>query len=87
MRITDVSINMMNLEQSKLLAVASIVIDNEIAVHGIRIIDGSRGIFVAMPSKRNPDGTFTDIVHPTNSFAGELIRNTILDAFNKLKEE
>ncbi len=48
-------------------AIASITLDNEFVVHDIRVIDGNNGLFVAMPSKRTPDGEFRDIAHPINS--------------------
>ncbi len=84
MKITNVRVNEVSgREDSRLLAVASIVIDDEIAIHGIKIINGEKGIFVAMPSKRTPDG-FSDIAHPINSTAREIIHKAVLNEYNNL---
>lgn len=87
MKITSVKVNKMEREGSKLVGIASIVIDNEIAIHGIKIIKGDFNLFIAMPSKRNSDGTYADIVHPINSTAREIIQNYILDEYNRIKED
>jgi stage V sporulation protein G len=64
-------------------AIASITIDHEFVVHDIRIIDGNNGIFVAMPSKRTPDGEFRDIAHPITSGTREKIQRSVLEEFNR----
>lgn len=85
MKITDVKVlPLNNIEGSKLVAIASIVLDDEFAIHGIRIINGNKGLFISMPSKRNSDGTYADIVHPINSTAREIIQNYILDEYNRI---
>lgn len=66
MQITDVRLRRVNSE-GRMKAIASITIDNEFVVHDIRVIDGNNGMFVAMPSKRTPDGEFRDIAHPISS--------------------
>ena len=63
MQITDVRLRRVSSE-GRMKAIASITIDNEFVVHDIRVIDGNNGMFVAMPSKRTPDGEFRDIAHP-----------------------
>jgi len=64
-------------------AIASITIDNEFVVHDIRVIDGNNGMFVAMPSKRTPDGEFRDIAHPISSATREKIQSAVLDEYDR----
>ena len=66
MEVTDVRLRRVNTD-GRMRAIASITLDNEFVVHDIRVIDGNNGLFVAMPSKRTPDGEFRDIAHPINS--------------------
>ncbi len=66
MEVTDVRLRRVNTE-GRMRAIASITLDHEFVVHDIRVIDGNNGLFVAMPSKRTPDGEFRDIAHPINS--------------------
>jgi stage V sporulation protein G len=77
MEITDVRLRRVNTE-GRMRAIASITIDNEFVVHDIRVIDGNNGMFVAMPSKRTPDGEFRDIAHPISSTTREKIQNAVL---------
>lgn len=80
-KITDVKIRMVNAENSKLKAVASVIIDDCLAVHDIKIIEGDNGEFIAMPSRKTPSGEFKDIAHPINSQTREVMRAAILDAY------
>lgn len=82
MQITDVRLRKMNTE-GRMKAIASITIDNEFVVHDIRVIDGNNGMFVAMPSKRTPDGEFRDIAHPISSETRQKIQDAVLDVFNR----
>lgn len=82
MNITDVRIRLVQKEDSKLKAVASITIDNALAIHDIKIVKGSEGCFVAMPSRKAQDGVYRDIVHPINGEARAELINAILDAYN-----
>ena len=66
MQVTDVRLRRVNTD-GRMRAIASITLDDEFVVHDIRVIDGNNGLFVAMPSKRTPDGEFRDIAHPINS--------------------
>ena len=85
--ITDVKIRMVNAENSKLRAVASIIIDDCLALHDIKIIEGNEGEFIAMPSRKTPSGEFKDIAHPINTETRELLRNVILKAYKHSLEE
>ena len=66
MKITDVRIRKF-FEEGPLKAVASVTFDGQLAVHDVKIINARDKLFIVMPSKKNPDGTFRDIVHPINS--------------------
>jgi stage V sporulation protein G len=67
-------------------AIASITLDDEFVVHDIRVIDGNNGMFVAMPSKRTPDGEFRDIAHPITSETRDKIQAAVLAAFDQSEE-
>jgi len=60
--------------------------DHEFVVHDIRVIDGNNGLFVAMPSKRTPDGEFRDIAHPINSNTRSKIQDAVLTEYHRLGE-
>ncbi len=83
MNITDIQIRLVTkaTETGKLKAVASIVIDDAFAIHDIKIIDGNDGVFIAMPSRKTPDGSFRDIAHPINSDARAIVCDKILEAY------
>ncbi len=85
MEITDIQIRLVTkaTETGKLKAVASIVIDEAFAIHDIKIIDGKDGVFIAMPSRKTPDGTFRDIAHPINTETRTMVCGKILEAFKK----
>lgn len=82
MQITDVRLRRVNSE-GRMKAIASITIDDEFVIHDIRIIDGNNGLFVAMPSKRTPDGEFRDIAHPISSAAREKIQLAVLEEYEQ----
>ena len=84
--ITDIKIRLVNAD-SKLKAVASIVIDDCIAIHDIKILSGEGGDFIAMPSRKSPDGTYRDIIHPINSETREIIKNAIFAKYQQVKED
>ncbi|TCS80167.1 septation regulator SpoVG [Tepidibacillus fermentans] len=86
MEITDVRLRRVNTE-GRMRAIASITIDNEFVVHDIRVIDGNNGLFVAMPSKRTPDGEFRDIAHPISSATREKIQQAVLQEYERVGEE
>ncbi|MDN5707953.1 MAG: septation regulator SpoVG, partial [Planococcus sp. (in: firmicutes)] len=71
----------------RMRAIASITLDNEFVVHDIRVIDGNDGLFVAMPSKRTPDGEFRDIAHPINSGTRNKLQEAVLEAYGQSEEQ
>ena len=76
------------LTSGKLKAIVSITLDNEFVVHDIKVIEGEKGLFIAMPSKKSADGEFRDIAHPINSSTREMIQTIILDRYRQsLTEE
>ena len=82
MQITDVRIRKME-KEGKMKAVASITLDDVFVIHDIKVIEGDRGLFIAMPSKRTADGEFRDIAHPINSETRENIQKIILEGYEK----
>ena len=82
MQITDVHLRKVNSE-NRMKAVASVTFDNEFVVHDIKVIEGERGLFIAMPSKKSADGEYRDIAHPINSDMRKVLQDTILEAFDK----
>jgi len=82
MEITDVRVRHVNSE-GKMKASVSITIDNEFVVHDIKVIDGDRGMFIAMPSRKSGDGEYRDIAHPLNSETRTRLQDLILNAYEK----
>lgn len=83
MNITDVRIRMVQKEDSKLKAVASITLDDAIAIHDIKIVEGTDGCFVAMPSRKTQDGEYRDIAHPINADARNVLISAVMSAYEK----
>lgn len=81
MKISDVRVRLVKKDDSKLKAVASITIDDCFVIHDIKIIDGSDGYFVAMPSRKTSDGEYKDIAHPINSETRQAVIDEVLEAF------
>ena len=83
MVITDVRLRKVSTE-GRMKAIASITFDHEFVVHDIRVIDGNTGMFVAMPSKRTPDGEFRDIAHPITSSTRQKIQEAVLGEYERV---
>ena len=83
MNISEVRIRFVKKDDSKLKAVASITIDDCFVVHDIKVIDGTDGLFIAMPSRKTNEGEFKDIAHPLNTETREELKNVILSAYNE----
>jgi len=80
MQITDVRVRKVS-KEGKMKAVVSITIDNEFVVHDIKVIEGDKGLFIAMPSRKAGDGEYRDIAHPINSDTGDKIQRIILEKY------
>lgn len=81
MEITDIRISLR--DEEKLKAFAEVTFDNSFVVRGMRVINGTRGYFVSMPSRRRKDGTFQDIAHPVNAETRKLIEEKVIAAYQK----
>lgn len=88
MQITDVRVRRVT-KEGKMKAVVSITLDTEFVVHDIKVIEGEKGLFIAMPSRKAADGEYRDIAHPINSKTRDRIQNTILNRYQQalLEEE
>ena len=80
MKITDVRVRRLN-HEGKMRAIVSVTLNEQFVVHDIRVIEGNSGLFVAMPSKRTPNGEFRDIAHPINTEARHKIQQSVLEAY------
>ncbi len=80
MKITDVRVRKVA-KEGKMKAVVSITIDDEFVVHDIKVIEGEKGLFIAMPSRKASDGEYRDIAHPINSETRERIQKIILEQY------
>lgn len=83
--ITDVRIKIIDSE-SKVSAIASVTIDGCFVVHELRVIKGKNGLFVIMPGKKAADGTFIDVAHPLDTATRLQLQKTVLDAYEKAKQ-
>ena len=86
MTITDVWVRKIT-KEGKLKAIVSITLENEFVVHDIKVIEGEKGLFIAMPSKKSADGEFRDIAHPINSSTREKIQSIILERYEQSLDE
>lgn len=86
MKITDVRVRKIT-KEGKMKAIVSITLDDEFVVHDIKVIEGEKGLFIAMPSKKAADGEYRDIAHPINSHTREQIQTIILDSYRKALTE
>ena len=82
MNITDVRVRKMT-KESKMKAVVSITIDDEFVIHDIKVVEGEKGLFIAMPSRKAADGEYRDIAHPINSQTRNSIQEIVLAAYKK----
>ncbi|AFV13000.1 stage V sporulation protein G [Thermacetogenium phaeum DSM 12270] len=85
MQVTEVRIRKVGQDGSKMKAVCSVTFDNVFVVHDIKVVEGERGLFVAMPSRRTPAGEFRDIAHPITSDARQTIQEAILKAYQEME--
>ena len=86
MNITDVRVRKVA-KQGKMKAVVSVTFDNEFVVHDIKVREGDKGLFIAMPSKKSADGEYRDIAHPINSPTRQMLQQIILESYEKAAED
>ena len=86
MQITDIRVRLVNSE-GRMKAVVSLTLDDALAVHDIKIIEGQEKLFVAFPSRKTPDDQFKDIAHPINSEARTMLEGAILAEYDKVISE
>lgn len=80
MQITDVRVRRID-KEGKMKAIVSITLDDEFVIHDIKVIEGEKGLFIAMPSRKTTDGEYRDIAHPINSATRDMIQRVILDKY------
>ncbi|MHB8962126.1 MAG: septation regulator SpoVG [Saccharofermentanales bacterium] len=85
MEVSEIRIRMVE-NDSKMKAVVSVTFDDVFVVHDIKVIEGTKGIFIAMPSRRSPDGVYRDIVHPINTEFRDSLVKRIVSKFEQEKE-
>lgn len=86
LKITSVNVRKVDREDNRMKAMASVVIDDMFAIHDIRIIEGDKGLFIAMPSRKTATGGYRDIAHPTNTETRKLFEDAIFAEYeNELK--
>ena len=86
MNITDVRVRKIA-KEGKMRAVVSITIDDEFVVHDIKVIEGEKGLFIAMPSRKSSDGEYRDIAHPINSEMRDKLQKEILEKYEEAVKE
>lgn len=82
MQITDVRVRKLT-KEGKMKAVVSITLDDMFVIHDIKVIEGEKGLFVAMPSKQSGNGEFRDVAHPINAETRELVQRLILQGYEE----
>ena len=86
MQITDIKVRKL-FEDGPMKAIVSVTFDGQLAVHDIKVIHARDKYFIVMPSRKNPDETFRDIVHPINASFRALLENAVISAFNEAVEQ
>ncbi len=86
MKITSVNVRKIEKEGSRMKGIASVLLDDSFAVHDIRIIEGEKGLFIAMPSKKTPTGDYRDIAHPINPEVRSMFEEAILKAYDEAED-
>ena len=83
MEITDIKIRKLFNEEGPMKAIASVTFDHQLAVHDIKVINAREKLFIVMPSRKNPDGTYRDIVHPINADFRAQLENGVIEAYER----
>lgn len=87
MQITDIKVRKLFNDESTMKAVVSVTFDGQLALHDIKVIYAKERYFIVMPSKKNADGTFRDVVHPINAEFRGMLESAVIDAYNRAVEE
>ncbi len=87
MQITDIKVRKLFDDDSTMKAVVSVTFDGQLALHDIKVIYAKERYFIVMPSKKNADGTFRDVVHPINAQFRGMLEAAVIDAYDKAVEE
>lgn len=87
MKISDIRIRLIQKDDSKLKAVASITIDECFVVHDIKVLEGNQGYFISMPNRKTPDGQYKDVAHPLNTETREELNKIVLAEFEKVRAQ
>lgn len=85
MEITSVSVKKIEKEDSRMKGIAAVLLDDQLAIHDIRIIEGDNGLFTAMPSRKKANGGYRDVAHPITPAARNMLEKAILDAYKEAK--
>lgn len=83
MKITSVNVRVTEKEDSRMKGIASILLDDCFAIHDIRIIEGDKGLFIAMPSRKTQSGEYRDIAHPITPECRKMFEDAVLEEYNK----
>jgi len=83
MEVTEVRVRKL-LAEGKMKAIVSVTLDASFVVHDVKVVEGYNGLFVAMPSRKTPDGEFRDIAHPITTEAREMIQSAVLNAYGEV---
>ena len=83
MEITDIKIRKLFNDDSPMKAIASVTFDDQLALHDIKVINARERLFIVMPSRKNPDGSYRDIVHPINAAFRSALERKIIDAYEE----
>ncbi|RPF42469.1 septation regulator SpoVG [Thermodesulfitimonas autotrophica] len=86
MQITDVKVRKV-LNEGRMKAVVSVTFDDAFVVHDIKVVEGKSGLFVAMPSRRRPNGDFRDVAHPITPDARRQLEEAVLSAYNSALQQ
>ena len=86
MKITSVNVRKIEKEESRMKGIASVVIDDCFAIKDIRIIEGEKGLFIAMPSRKYPNGEYRDVAHPINAETRAMFEDAIIEEYNNTSD-
>lgn len=87
MKISEVRVRLVKKDEGKLKAVASVTIDECFVIHDVKILEGAENYFIAMPSKKTPDGEYKDVVHPLDTETREMFKKAVLEEFEKARAQ